>query len=219
MRLVGYCRVSTDEQGASGLGLDAQELAIREAVARRGDVLVDVIREVGSGGKEDRAGFEAALAMCGTDADGIVVAKLDRATRSLAHFSRIMQTARKRGIAFVALDLGVDTSTAAGELLANVMASVAQWERQVISERTRAAWAAKKARGDVMPTKPGAPPEVVERIVAMRQTGATLRAICEALNDDGVPTAQGGKAWLPNTVQKICRRHGALTPKQQARAA
>lgn len=205
MRLVGYCRVSTTEQGSSGLGLDAQEQAIRDAVDRRGDVLVSVIHEVASGGKSDREGLDHALAMCGAEADGLIVAKLDRATRSLSHFATIMNRSKKEGWAFVALDLGVDTSTPAGELVANVMASVAQWERSVISERTRSALQVASARGELARPDRRTDRSIVNQIVSLRHGGATLRQIVDVLNAEGARTAQGG-LWRPGTVAYLLKK-------------
>jgi DNA invertase Pin-like site-specific DNA recombinase len=206
MRLVGYCRVSTAEQGSSGLGLQAQSAAIQEAADRRGDVLVDIITEVASGGKHDRAGLEQALAMCGTEADGLIVAKLDRATRSLSHFATIMDRSRREGWAFVALDLGVDTSTPAGELVANVMASVAQWERSVISERTRAALAVARASGRLSKPQRACDPGVVSLLLEMRSQGLTLAQTARRLEETDAPTAQGGR-WTARTVKLLEDKH------------
>lgn len=209
MRLVAYCRVSTNEQGESGLGLDAQELAIRDAVDRRGDILVEVIREVASGGKQDRAGLERAVGMCGTEADGIIVAKLDRLSRSVSHFASLMGQSRKQGWVLIALDLGVDTSTPAGELVANVIAAVAQWERSVISDRAKATWAARRQRGDL-----GLRPEqrtgaaTVARILELRAEGLTMRRIVDVLNEEGHRTGQGGQ-WRAGTVGYLIKKHEA----------
>lgn len=206
MRLIGYARVSTTEQGQSGLGLEAQETAIREGCAARGASLVDVVREVASGGKHDRAGLEQVLSRCGTEADGLIVAKLDRCTRSLAQFAGIMERSRRDGWAFIALDLGVDTSTPAGELIANVMASVAQWERSNAAERTRAAMAVLRAEGKLARPEQATDSAVVARIVRERQSGATLGEIVEGLERDGIPTAQGGQ-WRRGTLSYLLSKH------------
>ncbi len=140
------------------------------------------------------------------DADALVVAKLDRLSRSVQDFASILDTARRQRWAVIALDLGVDTTTPAGELVANVMAAVAQWERRTISVRTSEALAAAQARG-VRVGRPSAVPQHVQhRIVADHRSGLSFRAIAEFLNAEGVPTAHGGAAWHPSTVARICSR-------------
>lgn len=207
LRAVGYVRVSTDEQEGSGLGLEAQRAAIGGEVARRGWNLVDVFTDTASGRSlSRRPGLEAALAMLESGgALALVVSKLDRLSRSTKDFAVLMERAQKRGWAPVVLDLGVDATTPAGELVASVMVSVAQWERRAIGQRTKEALAAKKAQG----AKLGRPRQVSDgirkRIVRMRKRGQTLRAIADALNDEGVPTAQGGAKWYASTVQKVLR--------------
>jgi DNA invertase Pin-like site-specific DNA recombinase len=140
----GYSRVSTTEQPH---GIDAQQASIdREAVQRGWDV-VHVTDAGWSGSNLDRPGVGALLAQV-KRGDVIVVARLDRLSRSLADFAALMEQAKRRRWSFVALDLGVDTTTATGRLVANVMASVAEWERAVIGPRTKDALAA-RGRGDV----------------------------------------------------------------------
>src|SRR4051794_20734736 len=129
MRVVGYARVSTDEQAANGAGLAAQRHAITAEAARRGWDLV-AIHEDGASGRslDGRPGLAAALSAVATgDAEALVVAKLDRLSRSLIDFAGLLERARRDRWAVIALDLGVDTTTPAGELVANVMAAVAQW--------------------------------------------------------------------------------------------
>jgi DNA invertase Pin-like site-specific DNA recombinase len=207
-RMIGYARVSTDEQAISGLGLADQELRIREMAKPRGWRLVQMIRDEGlSAGTLERPGLHRALGLLAAGrADGLVVAKLDRLTRSTIDFGLLIEWFKDSGRVLVLLDLGVDTSTAAGELVANVIASVAQWERGVISERTRAALAALRAQG--RPT--GRPavaddPQLLERIRRMhRSDGMTLRRIAEVLNAEGVPTLRGAAQWRVSSVQAAC---------------
>jgi DNA invertase Pin-like site-specific DNA recombinase len=205
-RMIGYCRVSTAEQAASGLGLSDQEARIRETVnARRAWRLVQVIRDEGeSAGTLERPGLHRALALLAAGrADGLVVAKLDRLSRSTVDFGLLLEWFREVDRVLVALDLGVDTSTASGELVANVMIAVAQWERSAISERTRAALGALRAQG--RPT--GRPsvaddPALAERIRHLRDVEhKTLRQIAELLTAEGVPTLRGASRWRPSSVQ------------------
>lgn len=144
--VIGYARVSTEEQGATGSGLEAQRAAIKAECARRGWRLLRIEKDFLSGKNLKRPGLNAALAACRSgEVEGIVVHKLDRLSRSIVDFSRLLEEARKRGFDIVALDLGLDLSTPQGELVANVTASVAQWERRIIGERAREAVAARRA--------------------------------------------------------------------------
>lgn len=205
LRVLGYVRVSTDEQAESGAGLAAQRTTIEAACKARGFELVDIVEDAGWSGKSlERPGIIGALAQLDRhDVDGLVVAKLDRLSRSLIDFAGLMERARRRGWAVIALDLGVDTTTAAGELVANVMASVAQWERRTIGERTRAAMAEKAAAGVKIGRPRTLPDHVVARIVAERAEGRTLVAIADGLTRDRVPTARGGAVWRPSTVDGV----------------
>ncbi|HXW80403.1 MAG TPA: recombinase family protein [Acidimicrobiales bacterium] len=136
-------------------------------------------------------------------ASAIVVAKLDRLSRSLVDFAALMARAQVGRWNVVALDLGIDLSTAAGEFMANVMASAAQWERRIIGQRTKDALAVKQAEGVRLGRPVTLPAEVIGRIISARQTGAGWSAIAAGLNSDGVPTAHGGARWYPSTVRAV----------------
>ena len=211
MRMVGYTRVSTAEQADSGLGLAAQRRSIRDECRRRSWELVAVFEDAGVSGKSraKRPGLDRALAAIEAgEADGLVVAKLDRLSRSLLDFAGLMEEAHRRRWALAILDVQVDTSTPAGELVANVMATFAQFERKLIGQRTKAALAVKKDQGVRLGRPRNLPSDVVDRIVAMRQSGATLRAIADSLNGGGVPTAQGGRQWYPATIRSVLASRG-----------
>lgn len=203
--VVGYARVSTAEQADSGLGLEAQRQAIRVECERRGWKLLGIEEDAGWSGKvTSRPGLQRALAACKAGrADGLVVAKLDRLSRSMQHAAGLLAEAEHDGWALVALDLGVDLSTPSGEVMAHVLAAIAQFERRLIGQRTKDALAVKKAQGVRLgrPTVLGA--EVVTRIVKERRSGLSLKAIADGLNGDGVSTAHGGAAWWPSTVAKV----------------
>ena len=204
MRALGYCRVSTAEQGDSRAGLEAQEAVIRAEVKHRGWDLIDV-RSDGASGKtlrrRDNLGRTLRDLRDG-NADALVVAKLDRLSRSVLDFAGVMETAAGEGWSIVVLDLGVDTTTTNGELIANIMIALAQWERRIIGDRTRAALTAVRARG----TKLGRPskitPETRRLIRVLRESGKSYGAIANALTQEGVPTSQGGR-WHAATVKKI----------------
>lgn len=205
LRAAGYIRVSTSEQADSGLGLEAQKVAIEGEAIRRGWNLVHVFTDTASGRSlSHRPGLEEALAMLETGgAAALIVSKLDRLSRSTKDFGTMMERAQRRGWAPVVLDLGVDTTTPAGEMVASVMMSVAQWERRIIGQRTREALAAKRAQGATLGRPRQLPDAVRKRVIRMRKSGMSLRAIADKLDDAGVPTAQGGARWHASTVRAI----------------
>lgn len=219
MIVIGYTRVSTDEQAASGLGLDAQRAAITLAATARGWEVV-WIEDAGYSAKSlKRPGVERALHMLAKgQAQAIVVAKLDRLSRSVQDFAATMDTARRQGWALVALDLGVDTTTPAGELVANVMAAVAQWERRVIGQRTADALAAKKAQGVRLGGPVTTPAAVRARIVALAASGHSHAAVARALNDDQTPTASGG-TWHRSGVRRVLGSHALDLAAAEARTS
>jgi DNA invertase Pin-like site-specific DNA recombinase len=207
-RVVGYCRVSTQEQSDSGLGLDAQKAAIRGECNRKGWTLVELVEDAGYSAKSlVRPGMARALdLLSGGVAGALVVAKLDRATRSVMDAANLLARGEREGWALVALDLGLDPTTPTGELVANIMAAVAQWERKAIGARTRDALAAKKASGTRLGRPVLLPDEVVDRITSAKEAGASLSAIARDLNAQGIPTAHGGKQWHASTVRAIVVR-------------
>ncbi len=211
-RVIGYVRVSTDEQHASGAGLAAQRAAIDAEVARRGWELLEVVGEDAgaSSATLDRAGLRDALARLDRgEADVLVVAKLDRLSRSVAQGAQVMDRARTTGWSLVALDFGLDTTTPAGEMVANVILSTAQYERRLIGQRTKDALAAKRADGVRLGRPRVLADEVLRRIVGERAAGRTFRAIAEALTADGVPTARGGATWYASSVKAVAESQDA----------
>ena len=213
--MVGYTRVSTDEQAAHGHGLAAQRAAIEAEAVRRGWT-VEWITDDGYSGKDlARPGIRRALEVLGKrrggrTLDGLVVAKLDRLTRSLRDFADVMHRSHGERWTLVALDLNVDTGTPSGRLLAGVMASVNAFEREVIAQRTRDALAVLKRRGVAL----GNPrlragrtgDDVRRRILDLRAAGASYPAIAERLNREGVPTAFGGRQWYAASVRAVALR-------------
>ena len=206
--MVGYVRVSTDEQAASGLGLEGQRVAITQAAEQRGWRLTGIVEDAGLSGSTmaGRVGLEAALhAVSIGEADGLVVAKLDRLSRSLLDFSHLMERSRREGWAIVALDLGVDTSTPQGELMAAVLATFAQFERRLIGQRTKAALDVIRAQGLIQLGRPRSISDDLHlRMLAMRSQGLTYRAIADTFNVEGIPTGQGGR-WYPATIQQAIK--------------
>jgi DNA invertase Pin-like site-specific DNA recombinase len=206
--VVGYVRVSTAEQADSGAGLEAQRAAILAEVERRGWTLLDVLEDAGISGKatDNRPGLAIALdALYHGLADALVVAKLDRLSRSLGDAVALLERSGREGWRLLALDLAVDTTTPQGEMIAHVMASFAQFERRLISQRTRDALAVRRAQGVRLGRPTSIPTEVVQRIVAMRASGTTQAAIADRLNADGVPTGRGGACWRQSSIAKVLR--------------
>lgn len=216
-RAIAYTRVSTSEQGASGLGLSAQLATLEAEAARRGWGPLGVVTEVASGGSlKARPLLSDVLDRLDRgEADALIVAKLDRLARSLADFARIMERAEAGGWALVCVDLGVDTSTPAGKLTASVIAASAAYERDMVRARTRDALQVKKAQGHRLGRPSSLPAEVLERIAARRAEGATLRAIAAELMADAIPTAQGRPTW---SAQQVAQALGTWERDRAAEA-
>jgi DNA invertase Pin-like site-specific DNA recombinase len=197
--------VSTEEQRNSQAGLSAQRQAILREAKRRGWTLVELIEDGGYSARDlKRPGIQLALeALERGEADALVVAKLDRLSRSMLDFAGIMNTAQKQGWGLIALDCAVDTTTPAGEAMANVLATFAQFERRLIQQRTKEALAIKKAQGVRLGRPRSLDRKIANRIVRERREGATLASIANALNADEIPTAQGGKKWHPSTIRAV----------------
>lgn len=206
--MIGYTRVSTDEQAETGAGLDAQEAAVRVECERRGWELVRIATDAGASGKSlaQRPELERGIdALDRGEADAIVAAKLDRLSRSVLEFAALMARASRRGWRIVVLDVNVDTTTPSGELVATVVAAFAQYERRLIGQRTRDALAAKRAAGVVLGRPRTLDPAIRARIVAERAAGRSLRAIAADLTTQGVSTAQGGARWHASTVKAVAQ--------------
>lgn len=206
---IGYLRVSTDRQAVSGLGLEAQRNAIEKYAREQGVSIAETFVETESGKLKDRPKLNAALVQCRKHKATLVIAKLDRLARNVAFVSALMET----GVEFVAVD-----APYANRLMLHVMSAFAQFEREQISERTKAALAAAKLRGVVL-GRNGAILGAQRRDKAdedaknlrryFYQASAsgcvTLRQFAEYLSAQNVPTTGGGK-WHPNTVRRLLAR-------------
>lgn len=203
--VVAYVRVSTDEQAVSGLGLAAQRAAIEAECTRRGLHLLAVHEDAGASARTlDRPGLAAALAELADGAgDVLMVAKLDRLSRTVHDATGLMLAAEREGWGLVALDMAVDTTTAQGAAMAQVLAVFAELERRLIGQRTRDALAVKRAQGVRLGRPRTLPADVRARILADRAAGLGWSAIARALEADNVPTAQGGARWWPATVRAV----------------
>jgi DNA invertase Pin-like site-specific DNA recombinase len=219
-KFIAYYRVSTDRQGRSGLGLEAQREAVTGYLNGGNWQLLDEFVEVESGKRDDnRPQLAAALAACRKHKATLVIAKLDRLARNVAFIANLMDSKAE----FVAVDFPT-----ANRLTLHIMAAFAEHEREMISARTKAALAVRKAQGAKLgnrtnlafaQAKGGATVRreadafaanvlpVIERVKA---TGATsYNAIAKALNERGVKTAKGG-TWAAATVRNVMLRTPAL---------
>jgi DNA invertase Pin-like site-specific DNA recombinase len=216
VRVHGYGRVSTSEQGVSGLGLDAQRHAVVQAAEQRGWGPVCWHQDTASGASlQQRPALAALLDRLDRDGGTLVVAKLDRLSRSVSDLAQLLARAQQRGWTLVLLDTGVDTTTPAGGLVAHVVAATAQYERELIAARTRDALAQARARGVRLGRPVLLPDAVRTRIADDRAAGLSLRQIADQLTDEQVPTAQGGARWHASTVAAVLR---SLDQDQQVAA-
>jgi DNA invertase Pin-like site-specific DNA recombinase len=224
---VGLIRVSTAEQGNSGLGLEAQQASICAFVAAQGWTMVAEFSDVASGKDDRRPGFQAALARCRQLDAVLVAARLDRITRRAHTLSQLLED----GVSIRAADM-----PGADDLMLRIYAAMAQKERELISERTRAALAAAKARGTVLggdrgyrpPTGPDAAAASAARREAaelaahrlhlelerLRAEGVKGHAeMARALTARGVPTPRGGASWTHTTLARIVNRAAEAEPR------
>lgn len=215
----GYVRVSTAEQAAGGLSLDAQRLAVRTACAQRGWELRAVYEDAGiSSTAKHRPGLESALDACRHHQDALlIVNKLDRLSRSILEFATLVERMKHEPWRLVALDVEVDTTTPNGEFVANVMSSFAQFERQMISVRTKDALAAARLKGIQLGRRSSVSDETRTLILGLQDAGWTATAIASHLTQSGVPTPQGGQRWHTSTVTRIAALNGRAFPRGRPR--
>ena len=233
LRAVGYVRVSTDQQAQEGVSLDAQHVRIRAHCVSQDIELVEIVCDDGYSAKSlDRPGIKRALQMLeAKQADAIVVVKLDRLTRSVKDLGYLCDTYFREGTAYSLLSVcdSIDTRSAGGKLLLNVLMSVAQWEREAISERTQEAMNELKRRGirtggapygwhytkepdahgrRTLVKHPGEQ-KTIARICALHIAGLSVLEIWKRLIADGIPPRKA--QWERPTIYRILNRQGLLT--------
>lgn len=219
-RFVAYYRVSTERQGRSGLGLEAQKEAVTRYLNGETWELVGEVVEIESGKRNDRPKLAEALALCRIHNATLIIAKLDRLARNVAFIANLMEA----GVEFVACDF-----PQANRLTIHVLAAVAEHEREMISRRTKEALAAARARGKKLGGyRPNALPnadqgrakgravraeaaskralDLLPVVEAIKAEGASsLREIAQGLNERGIPTPRGGQ-WSAVQVQRVIAR-------------
>jgi len=221
MRAIGYVRVSTEKQADRGVSLDAQVEKIRAMATVHEVELVDIVVDAGESAKDlDRPGMARILEMVQSRAIAmVIVAKLDRLTRSVRDLAVLLEQFQRRGVSLVSVAESLDTGSASGRLVLNIMVSVSQWEREAIGERTRDAMRHKKARLEFVGNAPygfrlaadkrHVEPEpgeqsVLKRIRQLRNSGKSLRKIAEDLNRSEIRTRSGG-LFRHEYVQRLVR--------------
>lgn len=224
MKVIAYCRVSTTDQADNGVSLDAQQAKTAAYAALYGLEIVETIIDASSAKSLDREGLQRALAILRAgQADGLVVLKLDRLTRSVADWQRLIDDyfGEKAGKQLFSVNDSIDTRTAAGRLVLNVLLSVAQWERETTAERTRDALQHKirnhervgkvrfgfdLAADGVTLTPNPAEQSALGLMRHAREAGQTLRQIAAELTARAIPTKEGKPKWTHTAVAYILAR-------------
>ena len=214
---VAYVRVSTEKQAEKGFSLEVQTEKVRAMAVVQGVELAEVIVDRGESAKSlDRPGMARLLDLVAAKAiDRVIVAKLDRLTRSVKDLASLLEQFEKRKVALVSVAESLDTQSAAGRLVLNIMVSVSAWEREAIGERTASVLQHKKREGQVFNHTPfgflrvGAkliplPDEqgTIRRIFEARSHGQSLRDIAAELNAGSIATKTRGQ-WYASTVRNV----------------
>lgn len=221
MKAIGYVRVSTEKQADFGVSLEAQSEKVRAMAVVQDAELVEVIVDAGESAKSlNRPGMERLLSLVDSRAvDTVIIAKLDRLTRSVKDLAELLERFTRRGVSLVSVADSLDTRSAAGRLVLNIMVSVSQWEREAIGERTRDAMHHKRANGERVGTVPfgyhaaadgvhleADPAEqgILCRIRELKAAGYTTRLIAGELNRQGFTTRRGTE-WRFQYVAEALR--------------
>lgn len=220
MRAVLYARCSSSEQALEGVTLEAQEARMRAYADLYGIEIVGVIVDAGQSAKSlNRSGLQVALTMLESgQAEAIVINKLDRLTRSVSDWAILIDTYFSKRFALLSVADQIDTRTASGRMVLNLLVCVSQWEREAIGERTSQALCHLKSTGMHVGGIPWGHEILNGRLVVkqthahaislvheLRSSGYTLQRICDELDARQIPTARGGR-WFPMTVKKILAR-------------
>jgi len=218
MKAIGYIRVSTEEQVKDGVSLDNQRVKLSAYAICKDLELIEIVDDSGFSAKDlKRPGIQRVIELVQSKAvDAVVIYKLDRLTRSVKDLGYLIELFQKTGVELMSVQDSIDTSTAAGRLVLNVMASVSQWEREVIAERTVEALAHKKANNKAYgPTPYGfkrvgddlIPDEIEQEILKtinrLRSRGESFRSIAKELERRGCLTKKGNTKWHPDTIKGI----------------
>lgn len=234
VKVIGYTRVSTEDQVTEGVSLEAQHEKLLAYAKLYELSVVEVIEDAGVSGKTlRRPGLQRALKLLDQKkADGLLIVKLDRLTRSIVDMGHLVEKyfSEKAGKRLVAVNDQIDTKTAGGRLVLNVLVSVSQWEREAIGERTATALHHKRRQGKVYGEVPLGYKRVGKKLVAvpeelatvqeahrLRAAGFSFSRIAERFTKEQRKTKKGG-AWYSVTIAKILRlgRNEIATSKELA---
>ena len=222
MKAIGYARVSTEEQAREGISLDNQEDRIKAYCTLNGLELAEIIRDEGKSGKDlNRDGIKALIGKAThKEVDAVVVYKLDRLSRRVLDTLSLIEIFRKKGIAFHSLTEKIDTQSAMGQFFLNMMASLAQMERDLISERTRDALGHKRANSERIGEIPlgwdlaedgktlvrnEREQKTIQEINRLRARGFSYQRIADYLNERAISTKKGC-LWKAMTVKQTLDR-------------
>ncbi|BCN82702.1 recombinase family protein [Prescottella equi] len=206
MRVIGYVRVSTKDQGVSGLGLEAQRESLEQWCIARDHELLTVTTDVVSGAKADAMhGREVAIAAVENGvAQALLVRALDRASRDQLDAAQLMKRAENYGWRLMDCE-GADSGEPSQRFAADIRLAMAAEERRKIGTRTREALDAKRKKGE-----PGLiTMSAQRRIQVLRAEGLGAKAIASQLTEEGIPTATGGETWHYSTVRRVLQRLAA----------
>ncbi len=220
MHAIGYIRVSTDKQAERGLSLDAQREKLRAMAVVHDSELAEIIVDAESAKNLDRPGMKRILDLVRAGGvDTVIVAKLDRLTRSVRDLADLLDLFQKKGVALVSVAEALDPGSAAGRLVLNIMVSVSQWERETIGERARDAMDLKRSRSEHLGNAPygfrlaadkkhiepdRGEQSTLKRLRQLRQDGMSLRAIAVELNRRRLTTRRGS-CWRMEYVARLLK--------------
>lgn len=224
--VVGYIRVSSEEQAKSGLSLEHQETKIKSYASTYDLVVTRIEKDEVSGKNLDRPGIASILRDVDSGAVGhLIIFKLDRLTRSVGDLSGLLDTFKRKDVSLSSVSENLDTSTASGKMVVQMIGVIAEWERDTIAERTLAALSVKRSRGEklggivpygykvrtangkkmlTLDSKEG---PVLQGILEARGEGRGYADIAKGLNQMGVKPRKG-KQWYASTVRSIVERSG-----------
>lgn len=215
---IAYIRVSTSEQAQAGFSLPAQEQKIKQYAELYGLQIDEVIQDAGFSAKSmDRPGFQRILQMMNRKEIGaLIIAKLDRMTRNIKDLAEIVELANKKEVSLISVNEHLDTGTAAGRMILNMLGVISQWERETIGERTSIALQYKKQSGKVyncnalygyenqngqlIPVE--SEQETITLMIHLRDQGHSFKAIADKLNSLGI-SCRSGKEWHSEQVRRV----------------
>jgi len=223
-RIVAYIRVSTDDQAVNGVSIDAQKARLSSYAAAMALDVSEIVVDAGESAKSlQRPGLQQILAGVRSYEIGtVIVLKLDRLTRSTRDLAELLELFGRVDAALVSVSESLDTSSAAGRMVVNMLGVVAQWEREAIGERTATALAHKRVSGRVYGSVPFGyhrdgdalvqaieGQKTLETMRELDRAGASYREIGRYLEGASIATARGGTRWHASSVRSVLRSRAA----------